>query len=367
MGWRAARAVMPRSGRTAWLLVDDSFEPHREVREYVLSMLARDLATQTIRAYVPRLGRWLNWCEGSGVAWRDVRLSDLTRFRFFVEQSPDRRGQLRTGKSVNAILISVVSFLRFCAGHGFVDRDRVAALEERRFLRFAPPGYNRGEDGQFSVVRSPMLRAAELERPPALLIGDQPRALVDAALLSRDRFLIVLLLESGLRIGEAIGMRREDLHLLPSSRSLGCSIVGAHLHVCPRQNVNGARVKSGRPRMIPVTDRLVDAYRGYFLERDRDELASGSDYLFVNLCGRWRGRPMSYSNAKQLVEAAGRRAGFRARPHMLRHTAATRWLRSGTPPDVVQTLLGHASAASMQVYIHATDEDLRAAVDRLGR
>lgn len=367
MGWRTAKAIMPSSGRTAWLLVDESFEPHREVREYVLSMLARDLATQTIRAYVPRIGRWLNWCEGSGVAWREVRLSDLTRFKFFIEQSPDRRGRLRSGKSVNAILVSVMSFLRFSASHGFVDRERVAALEERRFLRFAPPGYNRGEDGQFSVARSPILRAAEVQRPPALLTGAQPQALVDAALMSRDRFLIVLLLESGLRIGEAIGMRREDLHLLPSSQSLGCSVVGAHVHVRPRQNANGARVKSGRPRMIPVTDKLVETYRKYCLDRDHEETASSSDYLFVNLHGRWRGRPMSYSNAKQLVEAAGRRAGFRARPHMLRHTAATRWLRSGTPPDVVQALLGHASAVSTQVYVHATDDDLRAAVERVGR
>ncbi|MGW0875309.1 tyrosine-type recombinase/integrase [Streptomyces sp. NPDC002740] len=72
---------------------------------------------------------------------------------------------------------------------------------------------------------------------------------------------------------------------------------------------------------------------------------------------------MRYSNAKQIIERAGDRCGFRARPHMMRHTAATRWIRSGVDPDVVQPLLGHVSSASTAVYLHATDEDLRAAVE----
>jgi site-specific recombinase XerD len=77
------------------------------------------------------------------------------------------------------------------------------------------------------------------------------------------------------------------------------------------------------------------------------------------------GRPLTYSNAQQLVERAAARAGFHAHPHLFRHSAATRWLRAGVPIDVVQALLGHANAASTAVYLHATDEDKRAAVDRV--
>jgi len=50
---------------------------------------------------------------------------------------------------------------------------------------------------------------------------------------------------------------------------------------------------------------------------------------------------------------------------MLRHSAATRWLRDGIDRDVVQQLLGHASPLSMQRYRHVDDTELRAAVDRL--
>ncbi len=72
---------------------------------------------------------------------------------------------------------------------------------------------------------------------------------------------------------------------------------------------------------------------------------------------------MTYSDAKRIIERIGNRCDFRARPHMMRHTAATRWIRSGVDPDVVQTLLGHVSSASTAVYLHAADDDLRTAVE----
>lgn len=368
MGWRSVRVVLPSTGRRSWLLVDEAFVVQPECRDFVVGLMALDRSTETVRAYVPRVGRFLNWCASSGVAWRRVSLADLARFKFHLEQTKTLRGTRLSGKSVNAVLIAVVEFLRFCAAHGHIDAELVAKLHERRFLRFAPSGFDRGERGEFSTIRARALRASEVTRPPATLTAVEASALLTAAQSSRDQFLIMLLLGTGVRIGEALGMRREDLHLLPSSLALGCTVTGAHVHVRPRpDNVNGARVKSGRPRTIPVTGDLVEVFRRYATEREEDPVADGCDYVFVNRQGPRRGQPMSYSNAKQMVEAAGRRAGFRARPHMLRHTAATRWVRSGSHIDVVQTLLGHASQASTAVYLHASDEDLRAAVERTSR
>jgi integrase len=52
------------------------------------------------------------------------------------------------------------------------------------------------------------------------------------------------------------------------------------------------------------------------------------------------------------------------RPHLLRHTAATTWLRQGTPRDTVQELLGHVSPISMQPYLHPNEQDKREAIER---
>jgi integrase len=169
-----------------------------------------------------------------------------------------------------------------------------------------------------------------------------------------------------MRIGEALGLRRQDVHLLPDSRVLGCAVAGPHVHVRRRRdNANGALAKARFPRSIPVTQDLAGFYGDYQYERDRVQQATGGDMVFVNLFREPVGRPMTYSAAQDMFDRLARRAGFTARPHMLRHSAATRWVRSGAERDVVQELLGHISPASLAPYLHPTDQDKRDAVERV--
>jgi integrase len=83
----------------------------------------------------------------------------------------------------------------------------------------------------------------------------------------RERFLVILLLHTGLRIGEGLGLRRCDMHVLPDSRGLGCATVGAHVHVRHRANPNGALAKSRFPRTVPASDAVLTAYADYQYER----------------------------------------------------------------------------------------------------
>lgn len=362
---RAEKAVSPTTGEVAWLLVDEeTYRPHPEAREFSLYLRGAGRSPQTQRAYIPRIGRFLNWSAGRGTDWKTVGLGDMTRFKFHVERTPNRQGQLPSGKTVNAVLTAVCEFIRFCAVQGHVAHDVAARLSEPRFLTSPPVGFDPGEGGQHLMVKARVLKAPEIETAPATLTAPQVVQVLDAAPTARDRLLLTVLVEGGLRIGEALGLRREDMHLLPDSTHLGCRTRGAHLHVRPRQdNVNGARAKAGRHRLVPLTGIAVHRYRDHLAERETVPEASRCDYVFVNLVGVHAGRPMTYSNAKQIVERIGRRCGFRTRPHMMRHTAATNWIRNGVAPDVVQVLLGHASSASTAVYLHARDDDLRAAVD----
>lgn len=360
------QAVSPSTGAVSVLLVDDqTFAVHEEARDYSLHLRARGRSPHTQRNYLPRIGRFLNWCAGRGTDWRTVPLSELARYKFQIEQTPDpRTRRLPAGKTVNAHLTTVCEFLRFCAAQGRIPAEVAARLSEPRFLRYVPVGYNRGENGEHRSVRARVLKSPEIEKPPATLTSEQSERVIIAARTARDRFLLTVLLDGGLRIGEALGLRRQDMHLLPDTNHLGCSYRGAHLHVRPRQdNVNGARAKGGRSRIVPLAETAVHRYRDHLAERDGVSHAVGLDYVFVNLASSHAGKPMAYSNAKQIIERIGVRCGFRARPHMMRHTAATRWIRSGVDPDVVQALLGHVSSASTAVYLHANDEDLRAAVE----
>lgn len=73
---------------------------------------------------------------------------------------------------------------------------------------------------------------------------------------------------TGTRIGEALGLRREDMHFLPDSRLLGCKVKGPHVHVGRRVNSNNAFATSVDPRWIPVDEVTVGLSTEYRFARD---------------------------------------------------------------------------------------------------
>src|SRR5258706_4384425 len=91
----------------------------------------------------------------------------------------------------------------------------------------------------------------------------------------------------GVRIGEALGLRHEDVR-----------IAERQVAVVPRRNDNGARAKAGRFRTIPASGELMRLYADYL---NREYGALDSDYLFVNLWAEPVGHPMSYPAVYDLV------------------------------------------------------------------
>jgi site-specific recombinase XerD len=172
----------------------------------------------------------------------------------------------------------------------------------------------------------------------------------------------------GLRIGEVLGLRRADLHLIASAQALGCAVPGPHLHVVDRDgNVNGAHAK-GAERHVPVRAEVLACYDHYVAERAACGEAAGCDFVFVNLFHAPLGRPMSDHTVRRWLAALSGSAGLERaiKPHMFRHATATELLARGVGLDVVKELLGHASIRSTEYYLHPDVAGLRAAVDRLG-
>lgn len=361
--FRAERAVSPIDGSERWVVLDQDLVPHREAGEFLRCLEGASRSPHTIRAYAGRTAFFLGWCASSGVDWRCVRLAELARFKHWVEVSPTRTGAARSGATVNAVLTAVCEFVRFCARAGLIEQSVAQRLSEPRWLRFTPPGFDAGESGQFRTVRARALKARAATPFPEALTREQFQTVLGCCRRPRERFLVTLLHDSGLRIGEGLGLRRADMHLLPDSRALGCTTVGAHLHVRHRRNPNGARAKSRFPRVVPASDAVLVSYADYQYERASLTGEDGSDLVLVNLYHQPMGAPMSYRAVKGFFDRLARECAFPVRPHMLRHSAATNWVRAGVDLDVVQALLGHASLASTTVYLHARDEDKRRAVE----
>jgi integrase len=123
-------------------------------------------------------------------------------------------------------------------------------------------------------------------RIPDTLDTRQVAAIVAACARLRDRFLFSLLATSGLRVGEALGLRHSDI-----------DAAARLVTVVPRVNANRARAKGGG-RQVPVPGAVIRRYADY-LHGEYGEL--DSDYVFVNLWSAPIGYPLTYASVYDLV------------------------------------------------------------------
>ncbi|GAA1563152.1 site-specific integrase [Dactylosporangium maewongense] len=359
--------------RTGWVVVGaDDYVLHHEGSLFIAGLREAGRAYNTERTYAGRTALFLSYCALQRLEWARVTVWQLARFLHWLVETPlpsrVRGGggpdRFRDANTASAIVGTVCEFLRFGVRMGWVEPELLGQLTEPCYLRFLPVGFDPGEGDQRRTVRSRLIKFASVDAGIEWLTVEQVARLVDVTRHARDRFLVLLLWCTGIRIGEALGLHREDMHLLADSQSLGCQVKGPHVHVRRRLNSNGAWAKSRRPRVVPVTSELGVCYADYLHERAMVPQAEGTMQVLANLFREPLGRAMSYSSVKGLFDRLAQRSNLIARPHMLRHGAATEWIRQGTDRAVVKELLGHVSDSSMNVYIHVPDGAKRAAVER---
>ena len=355
-----------------WTVVDRKYVPVRLADDYLRELrFGRRRAVSTTKAYAENLSLFFGWASRSGYAV-EVAPRELGRFVHWLRSSPVERrgtgfGRARSGARINTILVSVRELYKHAVSMGSLDGrvlDALYVVGDDRFY----PAHVRREDGAMRTVLRPLHRVPAARR--ASVDDAKPEefgALLGACEHWRDRFLLAVMCFAGLRVGEALGLRLSDLHFAERSGVLGCSYPGAHLHVVPRANVNGARVKGERSRVVPVAGPVVGAF-DHYLRRERDlcATAAGCDFVFVNLWGEPLGAPMKVSRVHKLFRSLSERAGLDrlVHPHMLRHSAGTAWV-AVEGIDAAQMLLGHASPSSVEVYVHPSEERQRNAVRRM--
>lgn len=150
----------------------------------------------------------------------------------------------------------------------------------------------------------------------------------------RDHVLLLLVVQTGMRLSEMIGLRRSDV-------TLG---VGAHIRVMG---------KGRKERSIPLTKRTAAVLKTWMQEPE-----VGITGL---LCPTSRGTKLSADGVqyilKKHINSAGSQcpslANKRVTPHSLRHTMAMELLQAGVEPVMIALWLGHESVATTQIYLHA--------------
>jgi integrase len=213
--------------------------------------------------------------------------------------------------------------------------------------------------------------------PPPVLSPAQIEAIMDACARFdgasrewegsvRDRLLWALLAETGLRLGEALGLQHRDWRA-------GCGGT-PFIDVVPREHPHGVRVKGGRCRRVFVSDELDRLYGEYLwrlCDAGADLVVADMDTapVFVNLSGPARfaaWRPDSvYELAGRLRRDLAGTVPAAWTPHWMRHSHATALLLAGVPVHVVSRRLGHAGVqTTLNLYAHVTeDADMRAVAE----
>ncbi len=359
-GLRSFRVEL--SGSPYWTVVDGAYEPVDVADRFLRDLrLAGARAESTTKAYAGDVALFLNWCAQTDRTL-EVGLRQLGRFQLWLQTTPiERRGRgvgnARGARRINRILVAVRELAKHAVRDGALPADVLSRLYK------LPPSDQRPEGEAAGAVHR--LRV-ERRGAPKFATREEWEAMALAAISWRDRFLLVLLWYTGLRIGEALGLRRSDLHLIDRSTALGCDVEGPHVHVCRRENANGARAK-GRDHTVPVHQHVISVYDLALAEREGCAAAQTSDFVFVNQFQRPLGEPMKPDTVEDLFARLSRKAGLERRvtPHMLRHSVGTDLAAAEVPIDVIAEMLGHASLRSTEIYLHVTDERKRQAVQRL--
>ncbi|KXF52917.1 recombinase XerD [Rhodococcus sp. SC4] len=373
---RAFPVQMP-SGTRYWTVIDEDLLVMSVADSYLRYVrFGRDGAESTTKSYAGAVALYLSWCAATGQDWR-AAAGKIPSFVLWLRHSPSQPEGAPAGgvgmivvrgpRRINCVLAGVRGFLAFAVDHGHAPRGVLGQLYELADSQDLP-AEARGEDGAWRLRMRARHRVPIVRQRPGRASDEDVLVLLRACRSARDRLLVLLLARAGLRRGEVVGLRREDIHFLLDSSALGCSFPGSHLHVVRRQNTNGAWAKSRHSRIVPVDSLVVQAHDQYVAERATKSAAWESDFVFVNLFRAPIGAPMTPGAVNALLAAASRRAGLdrAVHPHALRHGFASNVLDAGGSIDEVQELLGHASISSSQVYVHPAPERLRAAVERVG-
>ncbi|WP_433685419.1 tyrosine-type recombinase/integrase [Nocardia sp. CA-119907] len=315
----------------------------------------------------------VRWCTQTGREWSSAA-GDLGMFILWVRYTPAPGRSVgvagepvRSDSRINKILTAARGLLSFAVVDGCAPQVVMSQLYELADNRDLPLAA-KGESSTRQYRLRARHRLHEAETAVDRASDAEIVALFGACRSSRDRLIVLLLARVGLRRGEAAGLRRSDLHLLPDNTVHDCPIAGAHLHVVRRENVNGAWAKSRYARAVPLDFLVVRALDLYLLERADQPAASECDFLLVNLFWAPLGAPMTPDALKELFEVLSRRAGLEraVAPHRGRHGFASNLADAGAGLDVIQALLGHVNPASSKPYLHPSAQRSRAAVEQVG-
>jgi site-specific recombinase XerD len=299
------------------------------INEFLDDLALRRRSQTSLRSYGFALLEALRWALHSRkdlLHLREVDLHDYVRFQR--ERRPERAA------TINHRLAVLSAFSRY-----HHEKDLSYVLPAGASLKPS------GRRGRFGDRTRRSLRLKEEHRVIQPLLPRELLRFLESMRTWRDLGIVHLMLLSGLRSKEVLGLTLEDIDLDGASvRVLG---------------------KGSKERVVPLSSQSVSFISSYLeLERPR----SSSTALFLSLKGPQRARPMTSAGLRSLFRHHRRRTGVtQANPHRFRHTFGTGAVKAGMSLPVLKTILGHAHIDTTLRYVAVSDPDVFGEFERVAR
>ncbi len=269
---------------------------NEEIAEEFLALLeASGASPETIKAYRSAIYDFLEYLGDKPL--KEVRLTDIVRWRSLHLKKGFRKSKTKDKNQQRVTLHYYNLFIR-------------------RFLRWL------GFRTHVPNIRKPPRRIE-------VLTENEIAALYKAVRDPMDKIILDLLLDTGLRSKELLGLKVRDIDF-------------------ENKIITVRNAKYGKERRVLATPETLEELRIWIMLRNLGE----DDRLI----------PLTYSGLYKRIKKLARMAGIDAskvRPHIFRHTFATRALRRGMSIASLQKLLGHTDIRTTQVYTHLTIEDVK--------
>lgn len=273
----------------------------------------KNVSPKTMENYSLWLNRFLEFCG-------DIEINKVNRMQLLDYRMALHKNNLNV-KTINYHIVAIRAFFKFVLKN---DIDCMSP-EKLELAKTPPREVNYLNDDEIEKI---------LAAPWAYTKNDIQQA--------RDLAILQFLYGTGLRVTELIFLQKKDIKL----DSNQFSVVG----------------KWSKLRSVFATKSAIKALKTY-----REKREDTSPYLFISLSRNGFGEHLSRNSIEDIVRKYAKLAGINKKvtPHTLRHSFATTLIKKGADIRAVQTLLGHASITTTQIYTHVDDKHLQKVHDLL--
>lgn len=290
---------------------DERVQIIKKYRQYL--QLEKSLSPHTLDAYLTDLDKLLSYLTLEGIDVFEVCLTDLQHFTAGLHDiGIHPRSQAR-------ILSGIKSFFRFLILEDYIKVDPSELLESPRI------GFKLPE----------VLTIEEIDN----IISCVDLSKVEG---QRNRAILETLYSCGLRVSELTNLKLSDLYFDEGFIK-----------------VDG---KGNKQRLVPISPRAIKEIQLYFTDRNQIEIKKNyEDFVFIShRRGKSLSRIMIFHLIKELAVTAGVTKNIS--PHTFRHSFATHLLEGGANLRAIQSMLGHESITTTEIYTHIDRNMLRSEI-----